>query len=329
MTGVGCAGDDLAWTLKRFGSAPGVPVRLAFVDAADSRVQKAVTVLARSGLVEPVVIDAPQRVTWPSGVELVSLDDSVWSGRVIEAWAHCHQGRPDRAAEQLNALTFMAVAVRLGLAEAGIAGSMSTSASVIRAGLRGLGVDADVGLVAGAFVVGTGEALWTWADCSVIPVPDADQLAIIAGAAADLHRRVSGEAPRVAMLSFSTAGSADHPAVIKVRAALARLRQNRPGLEVDGEMQFDAAVDPAVGSRKFPRSTVAGRANVFIFPELDSGNIAYKVVQRVGQARIMGSFVLGLARPWIDLSRGCDAAEIVRTALALRSISLARPMKKV
>jgi phosphotransacetylase len=298
------------WALSRF-PATGRSARLAFADAEDPRVQHAVRVLAADGVVTPVVIGSPKGIAWPAGVDCIAADDPYWAGRVAEVW-------PGPVAT--DALALLAVVVRLGVADAGIAGSLSTSPAVLRAGLRGVGISPEAQLASGAFIVAVGDTLWTWADCSVVPEPDADQLAAIAAAASELHSRISGEPARVAMLSFSTDGSTDHPAARKVRDALAVLRERHPALDVDGEMQFDAAVDPVIGRRKFPGSDVAGHANVFIFPDLDAGNIAYKVVQRVGQARIMGSFVLGLTQPWVDLSRGCSAAEIVRTAYVLRTL---------
>jgi phosphate acetyltransferase len=317
--------SNVAWAVERFGSRTTGSVRLAFADAEDPRTQEAVGILAATGLVEPVVVGGPEDVSWPEGVHRIALDDSNWGPRISEAWAQRQRSRPQVGSnpihtEEIDPLLFLALGVKLGLAEAGVAGASSTSSSVIRAGLHGLGVIEDGGLVSGVFLVGSGETLWTWSDCSVVPEPDAEQLASIAHSAATLHQQVSGERPLVAMLSFSTAGSADHPAARKVQSALSILRRDYPNLDADGEMQFDAAIDPGVGELKFPDSTVAGCANVFVFPNLNAGNIAYKVAQRVGRARILGSFVLGLARPWVDLSRGCTTEEIVGTALALRAI---------
>jgi phosphate acetyltransferase len=216
----------------------------------------------------------------------------------------------------------MAIGVGLGLADAGVAGAVSSSASVIRAGLRGLGLAAASDQACGAFVVAIDDSLWTWADCTVTPDPIAKELASIAYEAASWHHRVSGVQSKVALLSFSTAGSATHPSVDKMREALAILHREHPDLDADGEMQFDAAVDPEIGARKFPGSQVAGQANVFVFPDLNAANIAYKVVQRAGRSRVMGSYVLGLSRPWVDLSRGCSTEEIVSTALVLRGLQL-------
>ena len=156
----------------------------------------------------------------------------------------------------------------------------------------------------------------TYADPAVVPDPNVDQLASIAIEAADAHRRLVGDEPRVAMLSFSTLGSASHPHVDKVRDAVKVVRDRRPDILVDGEFQFDVAIDAAVAARKCPDSPVAGNANVFVFPDLDAGNIAYTITERLAGARAVGSFVLGLRRPWVDLSRGCSSDDIVAAALA-------------
>src|SRR2546423_10040513 len=151
----------------------------------------------------------------------------------------------------------------------------------------------------------------TYADASVSPQPTAAQLAEIAIAAADCHRRVTGEEPRVAMLSFSSYGSAQHPDVDKVRQALALVREQAPDLCIDGEMQFDAAIDPEIGQRKAPGSPVAGYANVMVFPDLDAGNTGYKITERLGGFKAIGSFVLRLAKPWVDLSSGCSSQDVM------------------
>lgn len=210
---------------------------------------------------------------------------------------------------------------RDGLADAGIAGSLTASAEVIRAGLKTIGTAQPGGFACGCFFMHLGDRVLTYADPAVVPSPDEQQLASIAIEAADAHLRLTGAEPLVAMLSFSTLGSAEHADVQKVRDAVKLVRDRRPDIAVEGELQFDVAVDAAVAARKCPDSVVGGNANVFVFPNLDAGNIAYKITERLAGARAIGSFVLGLRRPWVDLSRGCSADDIVGAANAVARLA--------
>ncbi len=216
-----------------------------------------------------------------------------------------------------------AAMVRAGAAEAAVAGAATESAAVVRAAIRILGRAEGRSTVSGAFVMllPDGRPV-TFSDCAVVPTPSASQLAEIAADAAMLHERLTGEAPAVAFLSFSTLGSAQHPNVDVVREAVARFRTAQPAVAADGELQFDAAFVPAVAARKAPQSAVAGRANVFVFPNLDAGNLGYKIAERLGGATAIGPILLGLSRPMNDLSRGCSVDDI--ESVALVSIVLGR-----
>ncbi|MCB1456297.1 MAG: phosphate acetyltransferase [Nitratireductor sp.] len=237
----------------------------------------------------------------------------------------------ENAREQLrDPLTEGAMRVRLGLADGMVAGSVATTAHTVRTALQVLGKAEGVATVSSFFLMAppaghhSVASPMIFADCGLLIEPSVAQLADIAIASARSCRLLLGETPRVAMLSFSTAGSAQHPSLDRMRAALALAREREPELEIDGEFQFDSAFDDQIRQRKAPDSRLTGRPNVYVFPDLASGNIGYKIAQRIGGLQAVGPILQGLAKPANDLSRGCVVEEII-AAIAVTAVQAAVP----
>lgn len=224
-----------------------------------------------------------------------------------------------------------ALLVKTGLADGMVGGAVVPTARVIRAGLQVIGVDQDNPVVSGAFIMllatplPAGQQALVFADSAVIPLPTVDQLVSIALNTAGITRTILGQEPIVALLSFSTYGSAEDPSAARMREALYLLRKHAPDFRVDGEMQLDAALIPEISTHKAPGNLVRGQANVLIFPNLDAGNIAYKLVERIGHATALGVILSGLARPINDLSRGCNVDDVVNMAAITALQSLPTP----
>ncbi|MFH1837608.1 MAG: phosphate acetyltransferase [Candidatus Omnitrophota bacterium] len=307
--------------------------RIVLPEGEDPRVVKGASFAAEEGIADICLLGNREEVKKLAEKEGVSLekvdvvDPFLWEKKkdIIDRYYELRKpkGMTPEEAEKIvlgNFVYFGAVMTSMGFADGFVAGANHTTSDVARASIQCLKLDKKIGTVSSSFLMEIidspfGEnGLFAYGDCAIIPYPNPRQLAGIAVATSDLFGKLFGVTPRVAMLSYSTKGSAKSYSAENVIAALDKIKIKRPDIIVDGELQLDAAIVPEVAQRKCPGSKVEGKANVLIFPNLDAGNISYKLTQRLSNARAVGPIIMGLDKPCSDLSRGCSWEDVVDAA---------------
>ena len=309
----------------------GKPGTVVFPDSMDNRVLEAASQLKQEGLAEPILVASPFAVRdkmrrsaiRAAHFTVVDYTSPNLLEKNMETYLALRREQNKPVSEQKarefmdNPLAASAMMVRRGDVEISVAGNLSSTAEVIRTGLSILPKKVGISTISSfLFMLSPdGENKYIFADCAVVPEPSPDTLADIAIVSAEKARNLLREEPRVALLSFSTKGSSKHPRAKMINEAVETIRRRAPDIIVDGELQFDAAAIPDLAALKAPGSIIEGKANVFIFPSLEAGNIAYKMVQRLAGYTAMGPFLQGFERGWHDLSRGCSSRDIFKVAV--------------
>jgi len=292
--------------------------RIVLPRSSDKRVIQAAQFLKDEGLADVILLQNPNSTIEIKGVEVLDPNTDSKLQQFADAF---YQKRKHKGITEEQALTtvkdplfFGASLVAHGHAHGCVAGSVSTTGDVLRAAIQTIGLKKGSNVVSSIFLMSFPDGkVFSYGDCAVVPYPTSDQLATIAYDSAISHKLITGVDPKVAMLSFSTKGSASHERVELVQKAFEKVKEYNIDFAVDGEIQFDTAFVDSVAKRKAPDSEVAGRANVYVFPNLDAGNIGYKITERLAGANATGPVIQGLAKPMMDLSRGCEWDDIVNT----------------
>ncbi len=304
----------------------------------DERTVRASEIITREQLAHVVLVGDPDKVIadanmWGVNLEGVEIINPETYSEIETFVKFFYNKRKSKGLSEDEArdivkqnLFFGALLVQFKRVNGMVAGAANTTGDVLRAALQVIGVTAGLKTVSSSFIMVTpnfmGEdRVFLFADCAVVPNPTAEQLADIAMSTAQTRKALLGDEPKVALLSFSTKGSAEHELVDKVRDTYKILEERKVSFEFDGELQLDAAIVPKVGKSKAPNSKVAGQANVLVFPDLQAGNIGYKLVQRFANAEAIGPVIQGLALPVCDLSRGCSTDDIINTTALVLLIS--------
>jgi phosphate acetyltransferase len=304
--------------------------RIILPEGEDERVVRAASFIAREGIANICVLGNAEDIKAKAeacglSLEGVEVIDPLIDGsreKVIEKYYELrkHKGMTLEEAEKLlmeKKVFYAATMAKLELADGYVAGAVHTTGDVARSAIQCIGIDREIGTVSSSFLMEIEDCpfgydgLFVFADCAVIPYPTSKQLAGIALASSELFQKLFPEPARVAMLSFSTKGSAEGDSINTVREAMKKIIERKPDLLVDGELQLDSALIPEIAAKKCGQSEVAGKANVLVFPNLDAGNIGYKLTERLGKARAVGPIFQGIQKPCSDLSRGCSWEDIV------------------
>jgi phosphate acetyltransferase len=306
--------------------ARGKNLTVAFPDAEDKRTLQASLILLNENLAKPVLVGNPNSINKVanennlniSNIPIYNPSDSEFAEEFSAILFEKRKEKGmtfEQAKETIkDPLYFSGLMLETDKVNAVVGGNVSSTGNVMRAAIHTVGVAKGISIVSSFFIMVFPEKLYCFADCAVNPNPTDVQLADIAISSARNFKAVTGEDPKVAMLSFSTNGSASHEDVEKVQNAAKIVKDKAPDIPSDGEMQLDTAIIPSIGERKFPGSKVAGNANVLIFPDLNSGNIGYKLTERLAGAQAVGPIVQGLKKPFCDLSRGCSTDDMVNVA---------------